>query len=428
MGIISADLLKFKNSVGPSIGNMQSTASTLQDKVGNLLNLNNSAKNGIDSYYNSDMKDAVLSSFDSLNSDCSSVVSSITGELSGILSSCSGLIGKIDELEKINQEIEKLQAIINSNHGDDDGSRSRRSNAQSQLNQKNQEFESKEKEAESSLQSLKSSGGSIASTTSSSSLSTGNSISDAPTGSSFKLEEINVNGKKMLCYIYRPKYNKDVGKLPINMHMYGIGFDNKGTNYMTYGQMGKYLKEGSVKPSGIVVIPYVQNGRQYESKEFRDLLAKLPFEVAKKYNGDEERVSLSGTSYGAVTSYRLVKENPGKFSAIIAACGAGDIDESFSGMKVINYSGRQSANNHTDCRYIKKQTEAINAVGGSAEYHQYDNQWAHGNIGNLAFAETTKNESGQVVSIIEEAFKYKRNKNARSNTTKADNSNKKKGA
>ena len=400
---IPNDLIKFKETVGPSIGAMSGAASDISRSISNVLKYTTTAKNGLDSNYSSSKKSILISTFDSLNTTCSNVINGVEGDLSSILSTSSSLVGKVSELESLNGVIASLQAAANS--GEDSDSKSL---AKSRLANKLKEFDNNLEAAKSMLIALKGYGGTISSGSSAAGEEKQNGeeappITNKMTGKSFELEDFVVNGKTMKCLVYRPSYSGEVEKLPITMYMYGMDFKNHGTNLMTNGGLGKLIKENVVSPNGIVVIPYVQNGRQYENKEFRDQLAQLPLEVAKKYNGDTDRISLSGTSYGAVTSYRLVNEHPGEFSAIMAAYGAGDITSAFKGMKVINYTG-QGGKNHPNINYIKNATNQINAIGGYATFHDYKGTWNHTNVGTMAFGE--KNSKGQY--LIDELLSWKK--------------------
>lgn len=403
MGQISAELTNFRNSVGSSIGNMRGISSDLQGRISQVSSISNNAINGISSCYSSSKKNmqSITNSTSSVLDGCASILSSLSS-VDSILSSCDSVISKIARLDEINNEI----AVYNQKAGSSTASEYDKSSARGHISTLNQEFDRVHSEAETTLNSLKGAGG--AASIGSGVLETVGNVG-AANGYTFGLEEITVNGKTMKCYIYRPKDVSSTEKLPVQMYMYGMGFDNKGTGYALSSGMGKMISEGKVNSKAIYIIPYVQNGRQYENKSFRDDLAQLTLEVARQYNGDEDRISLSGNSYGAVVSYRLVDEHPGQFTAIVASCGAEAVTDAFKGVKVYNYTGRGTGN-HTDFRYIKKQTEAINEIGGEATYKQYDDQWAHSNVANIFLEETVDDGNGNQIPVYEAALRYKRNK------------------
>ena len=392
MSEISSELIKFKETVSPSISTMRTSASNLLNKFERLYNINEKVKNGVDSHYKCSKKADILSSFDDVNSICTDVKRNLSSDINELLSMSSDLVAKVTELESLEKEIETLRSAINITTDS-----ARKLQQQNQLNELKNRFNLNTTSAKDLLTKLKGYGGTA---TKVQSVKLANTISEKLTGRSFELVDINVDGTMMKCYVYVPKYEKDVGKLPVMMYMYGMDIDNNhGTELMTYGGLGKLIHDG-MSPSGIVVIPYVQNGRLYESKGFRDKLAKIPLKVCEKYNGDTSRISLGGTSYGAVTSYRLVDENPGIFSSIMAVYGVCSIKNinNFKNMKIVNITGRGGSNN-TDINFIKKVSEQLKTVA-DVSFSSYDDTWNHTNTGTRAFAERDKKGNLIVDDVI----------------------------
>ena len=404
MGEISSELVTFKSSVEPNIGNMQSMCSVIKEKVQSVKSSTGSAKSGISNYYSSSNKSSVLDKMNYVGSVYDSIASSVN-QLESLVSGAEGVIGKISELEAINAEIAKQQSIISNSKQDTDGDKSRRAAAQNIINQKNQEFDEKHEETKQALQALKSSDGSV-------SIDSGNTSSGAEVdldnfeyGTFTKKTYTASNGVKFDYYIYIPKC-ETTEKLPVMLYMHGAGFSDTGDQVVTYCGLGEAVNNGTIKPSGIVIMPHIKNGRLYESKDVRDALAELPETICEQYKCDSNRISVGGVSYGGVTSYRLVAEHPGEFSAVATACGAADVTDAFKGVKVWSTNGRNNDNNHTGRNYVAKQVEEVKSVGGSAQYTLFDNVWAHSKIGSLAFQNKLKNEeTGEEEYLVDWAMK-----------------------
>lgn len=145
---------------------------------------------------------------------------------------------------------------------------------------------------------------------------------------------------------------------------------------------------------------------------FRDALAELPKKVVEENNGDKDRISVAGVSYGGITTHLLVTEHPGEFSAVASACGASEVTDAYKDLTVLNFCGQGESSNRTALSYVTRQIEAINKVGGNAKLVVYDNQWAHTNVGTKAFHETITNENGEEIPIFEYMFQQVRNKKA----------------
>ncbi|MBP5678856.1 MAG: hypothetical protein J6X28_03410 [Bacilli bacterium] len=223
----------------------------------------------------------------------------------------------------------------------------------------------------------------------------------------------NINIKYLL---YIPDYGQEVSGLPVHMYMTGASMKSTGEHIMTDGGIGKLLNEKNINPSGIVIVPYVPSGHEYESEAYRKALAELPKTVCKQYNGDESRISLSGHSYGAITAYNLVNENPDEFSAIVPVSGSKPPTEAFKNVKVWAFHGAQdNPGNNTDYKKAVKNIKAIQEMGGEATLHSYTEypNCYHTHTGNYTFANQfddpdEDDDDDEEISPLEWAFKQKR--------------------
>ena len=202
----------------------------------------------------------------------------------------------------------------------------------------------------------------------------------------FTREVINVDGEEIACYVYKPDYGTEVTGLPVMMYMTGQSMEGNGEGIVTYGGLGGALQSQSVTPSGLVVIPYVPDGYHYESKEYRDKLNKIPSIIAEKYNGDTNRMSIGGCSYGGVAAYKIVDEHPDTYAAVVTAAGANDVTSAFNGVSVVNFlPDGNSGSEHTNPNYIKGQSNAVNRAGGNSQTIKIDGQYGHTNVANYGF-------------------------------------------
>ena len=223
------------------------------------------------------------------------------------------------------------------------------------------------------------------------------------------------DGTQIPYLIYRPKYtDSSVTNLPVHMYMTGAGMKSTGEHVMTDGGIGKLLNERNINPSGIVVVPYVPSGVQYESEKYRKSLAELPVSVAKNNNGDLNRISLSGHSYGAITAYNLVNENPNTFSAIVPVSGSKPPTAAFKNVKVWAFHGAQdNPGNNTDYKKAVKNIQAIQSMGGNATLHSYTEypNCYHTHTHNYTFSnsfEDPDDDKNEKINPLEWAFQQKK--------------------
>lgn len=410
MGQISSELLSFRDIVEPEIGPMSSSCNYLQEKVQSVNTSISAAKSGVDGNYSSNNKSTVLNKFDYISDILQKVSTSLGGDLQGMISDASGVVSLVNELEDINKEIEKQQAIINSANNsskDDKSAASRKYNAQSIINQKNSEFNEKHSEALQKLAALKSKDEDL-SFANEFGASSELDMDSLKYGSYEKKTFVASNGISIDYFIYVPDYGKEVEGLSVLEYMHGVGFENIGDQIVTYGGLGEAIENKSVTPSGIVVMPHVKNGRLYEDKAYRDALAELPVKVCEEYNGDPNKISIGGVSYGGVTAVKMVNEHPDTFSAVVSACGSNDITDAFNGVKTWFFNGRNEANNHTGRKYVGQQAEEIKKVGGTSQYTLFEDVWGHTNVGTKAFQNKYEDETGELIYPFEWAFKQEK--------------------
>ena len=421
---IPEELKKFKEALDGKLSGVTSAASNISSKLGEVVSASDAARSDIEAnYQESDGKSTASSKLSSLSSIVKSIGEDVTTTVSAAVSSAVGIISKVTEMETLITDMESQQSIINSEKGKKEPNTSRINTASNKIKEDETKFDELKAAAEGELSALKgmdksvnlsgssSSGASTTTTTTETTVTTNIAeytkyLSQLKYGTFTEATYQAPNGIKIDYYIYKPDYGQDVKGLPVFMYMHGIGFEDKGKSIVTYGGLGEAIQKKTVTPSGIVVLPHVKNGKLYENAEYRKALASLAVQVSKDNNGDPNRISIGGTSYGAVTAFRLVNENPGVFSAVVNACGANDVTSAFKNVKVWNFNGRNEANNHTGKKYIQKQTEAVKSAGGSGQFTFIDNVWAHTKVGTLAFQNKYKDEkTGEMIYPFEWAFR-----------------------
>ncbi len=112
MPTIPDELKTFKNSVSGGIDSMNSIAIDLSTKLTELFNSNTTAKSGFSSYYNSQNKENVLTTFNMLEEIIASTNDSVDSNLIKMVTKSNELIQKIDRMEELKAEIEVQDGII----------------------------------------------------------------------------------------------------------------------------------------------------------------------------------------------------------------------------------------------------------------------------------------------------------------------------
>ena len=403
MGTIPQELASFKTNVGPKIDDMKQKSKTLQDKVKEMLDANKAAEDGVSSYYNSENKQTVLNKFTYMNDVYKKISTSLQDDLDKILQESKDLCTLIEELEKINQEIETQQAIINNTTGTDQTAFQMKDNARSIITAKENEFNTKSTEAKNKLEKLKTIDEALTFVT-----------EFTPSGSYLeKLAQLGYgtferktfkasNGISLSYYVYIPDYGEEVEGLPVHLYLHGSG--ESGDGVLNIG-LPKMIKDKTITPSGIVICAQAPDSSAFYNKSYQQALVELTDSVAENNNGDKNKISLSGHSYGAIVGYQMVGNFPNHFAAFLPISGnSGGANAGTTSTKIWAFHGSNDVGNGgTDYNNTRNLVAEINKAGGDANLHTFEGE-GHGGVQNLTFQKEYQDEDGNMINPLEWAF------------------------
>ena len=361
-------------------------------------------------------------SFDGISSQVSSFASEAISLISSQMSSFSAACGLVPSYEETKKNLAAARASYNAAKKEDKYKYTGRiSQLENQLQQLKSEIEGLLASISGTIDSSSSTGSvsvDVDTSTSSSAFGLGSTTSSNPTGKlSFGSFEKHVytasDGTKIDYMLYKPYYDgKEASGLAMHVYLTGAGMRNTGDSIMTYNGVGKNLKNRTQTPSNMVMIPHVVNGRQYESEKFRNLLAEMAVNVTKENNGDTNRISLGGHSYGAITAYRIVDTHPNTFSAIVPVSGSAKISntDSFKNIKIWAFHGtRDNPGNNTDYKQVVKVMQQLQSAGVNATLHAYSDypNCFHTHTADTTYSNEFESPEGETINPIEWAFKQK---------------------
>jgi len=408
MSKIPNDLLAFKDKMShDALKGALTSAEQLSQSMNNLQNINGTAVSGIDSYYSSSKKASLFSSIDKLNQFYIRLEQGASADITHLVNESDTLLTEVETLVTKEKTIEELKnAILYTTDS------AKKLSAQENLNKLVEEFNQLLDSAISRYAGLKSYTGNMPDFAAES---VAAATTAKPVGVKFSgYTNINVNGKKVRCYLYIPEFDDPNYRAPLIQSMYGLGVENKGEYLATERGLAAIAKQAAENPSSeqlpfAVCTPVVTNGRYYEYDSFIQDISDLPLEVCDEFNLDSDRISLVGTSYGAIAGYKMVKQNPGRFSAMLSSYGTGEIDSSLADLGiVINYTGQGGDTPRTNIKNIKAGNDAINSLGGNSIFKAYDETWNHTNVGDMAIRDTVVGTDGVERPVLEELIRHKR--------------------
>ena len=213
------------------------------------------------------------------------------------------------------------------------------------------------------------------------------------------------NGLTITYNLYLPDYGQEVEGLPTIMYMHGGGSNNSISSLNSHG-LSKYVNSKDVTPEGIVIIPFIKD---FTDSRNLQALKELTDNVVANNNGDKNKISVSGHSYGAITTYRLVKKYPNYYAAAIPISGWDKVDEGVVGTKVWAFHGAHDATSG-NCSASGQQSivKQIQNYGGTATIHIYENR-GHGYTQDDTYGGATYvSPDGTTVTPLEWAFRQSR--------------------
>ena len=403
MGEISSELKSFKSSVESSIGSMNSSCTTILDKIQEMTSIAQTTKSGIDTYYASSNTAALTRRFERVNDYCSRISSSVNGDLKGTISEADALCKKIKELEDLNTEIETQEGIVSANSGDEDGAVSKRIAAKNKINELNRSFTEKHKQALDDLSSLKSKDSTLEFVQYFTSLS--KIDPDKLEYGTFEQREFTAsNGITVKYWLYVPDYGTDVEGLPCMLYMHG-GSKHQSISYeqsVKYG-LGSMIYKKEITPSGVVIVPCCEDF----SEEGIKALKEVTDHVVAEQNCDTNRISVSGHSYGAHTAYNLINTYPDYFSCCVAISGKSKVTEAFTGMKVWSFVGTlETGSSWTSYNSCVQAVNEINQIGGYAKHTAL--QTGHPGTNAQTYANEYESPDGVVENPMDWAFRQEK--------------------
>ena len=121
------------------------------------------------------------------------------------------------------------------------------------------------------------------------------------------------NGINVEYYAYVPEDAKKNENLPIHLF---LSSSDDSSKFNTTGLTG-YLYNNEQKSPGIVICPKLGNGNDYYSKEYLEAVKEVVDSLAKEYNCDTSRISISGLEAGAQASINMATLYPDYFSKVV---------------------------------------------------------------------------------------------------------------
>ena len=209
------------------------------------------------------------------------------------------------------------------------------------------------------------------------------------------LKELSYNGWNY--YLYVPKNVKKNEKKPLIVFLHGS--EERGNSLKTLDGYGfpKYIKSGQ-EYDAFVLVPQLPVGK-YWANEVNTTM-NLIKKVVNDYNIDENKISLSGFSLGAIGIPSIMKENQNYFSCVVMIAVGGNkkgYASYFKNIPVRFYAGSKDTRlgNSSDTKAFINAVKKVNndvysKVFSNAPHNVVDKTLKDGSVPNWMIAQTKK--------------------------------------
>ena len=172
--------------------------------------------------------------------------------------------------------------------------------------------------------------------------------------------------------VYVPKNYTADRKWPVILFLHGSG--ERGTDGLKQSDVGigRALRFYSERYPAVVVMPQCAPEQRWDGLMADLALAALD-QTVREYNGDPDRLYLTGLSMGGAGSWLISSRHPEKFAAVVPICGRGDIptiSQKLRDLPVWVFVGDQDR--AETVQFSRHATEALKSAGSTkVKYTEY---------------------------------------------------------
>jgi predicted peptidase len=131
---------------------------------------------------------------------------------------------------------------------------------------------------------------------------------------------ITVNGTQYCYQVYIPADYTPKKKWPVILFLHGAGERGEDCELQTRVGIGPAIRRDTTSFPCLVVLPQCRRGLVWAGEMEAQALQALE-QTIKEFNGDRQRVYLTGLSMGGYGTWYFAARHPGKFAAIAPICG-----------------------------------------------------------------------------------------------------------
>jgi predicted peptidase len=136
----------------------------------------------------------------------------------------------------------------------------------------------------------------------------------------FYARSVTVNGERFSYRVFVPVDHDPTKQNPVMLYLHGSGV--RGTdNFQQADAFNKSIEPVKSKLRFIVVLPQCRPETFWASTEMSEYALAALDDAVREFNGDRNRLYLSGYSLGGYGTWQIAASRPGKFAALVPVAG-----------------------------------------------------------------------------------------------------------
>jgi predicted peptidase len=225
------------------------------------------------------------------------------------------------------------------------------------------------------------------------------SLVDAKTETGFLNRTLKIGATTHRYQVYVPADWNAKKKTPIILFLHGAGERGDDGVIQTEVGIGGAVRRHADRAQAVVVFPQCLKNRWWSEPEMQAVALTALDQSIKEFNGDAERIYLTGISMGGYGTWAIASEHPNRFAAIAPVCGGVKVPEAIA--KQLKLTNPQSDDPYTPVAQkvgktpvwifhggadavvpvteSRRMNEALKAAGGNVKYTEYEgvnhNSW-----------------------------------------------------
>ncbi len=183
----------------------------------------------------------------------------------------------------------------------------------------------------------------------------------------FVPKSIEFEGQTYRYAVWVPGDYAPAKRWPVVLFLHGMGESGSDGEFHTTVGLGKAIRGHPERFGALVVMPQLPVDCRWEGP-MQDLALATLDATLREYNGDRDRIVLTGLSLGGYGTWLLGGRYPEKFCALLPICGGGNPADAAKLARLPIWCFHGDADAAVPVERSREMVEAVRAAGGQVRY------------------------------------------------------------